>query len=260
LAKGEYSPFLHSTEFKKAVEGYIERGEMLRSISLTVVYLTLISTMAYAGGEDAKKGGGAGGFIFGANRVDFGGLNDKLKAKGFEELEARSLILGGGGYGISGRVVLGGEGAGFAQDVSSDTLKASVGGGYGFFDVGYVVYSKGGLRVFPLLGIGGGGISLKIAEKGDVPTFDQVLDDPGREVRLSAGGFLFQLALGVDYFIPVGGDENGKGGLFFGLRAGYVFSPAKADWKMEDRDVLGGPDVRLTGPYVCLMFGGVGGR
>lgn len=228
---------------------------MFRSISLAVV--TLISTMAYAGGEDAK--GGAGGFMFGADRVDFGGLNDKLKAKGFEELEAGNFLFGGGGYGIvGGKLLLGGEGAGFSQDISSDTLKASVGGGYGFFDLGYVVYSRGGLRIFPFLGIGGGGVNIRIVEKGIVPTFDEVLDDPGRELVLSTGSILFQVALGVDYFISVGEDEKGKGGLLFGLRAGYTFAPSRADWKMRDRDVLGGPDVRLTGPYVCLIFGGGG--
>ena len=124
--------------------------------------------------------------------------------------------------------------------------------------MGYVVYSRGGLRVFPFLGIGGGGVNMRVVEKGTVPTFDEVLDDPRREVVLSTGSILFQVALGVDYFLPVGGDEGGKGGLFFGLRAGYTFAPSKADWKMWDRDVLKGPDVRLIGPYVCLMFGGGG--
>jgi len=240
---------------------------MIRNIAkyavMTVLSAFLISTAIYAeeeeGGFRKAKGAGAGGFMFGVNRMDLEELNTKLEDRGFESLADNTIFFGGGGYGVvRGKVILGGTGGGFTQDVSSDSMKATVGGGYGFFNVGYVVYSKGGLRVFPLFGIGGGGINLKIVGEGDTPSFDDLLENPGREVNVFAGSLLFDVAVGADYLLYLGEDEKGKGGLIFGVRAGYTFSPTKPDWRMEDMDVLRGPDVGITGPYVHLVFGGGG--
>ena len=225
---------------------------MRKFINLAAAFIVFIFSAAY--GQEARRG--VGGFMFGVNAASFEDLKDELTKKGFKELGARNTLFGGGGYGVvEGKFVLGGEGAGFSQDVSSDTLKATVKGGYGFFDVGYVIYSRGNLMIFPFLGIGGGGVELRIAERGATPTFGEVLEDPGREVVLSTGSILFQVGFGMDYLLPL--KEDG-GGLLLGLRAGYILAPTKADWRMADRDVLGGPDARLTGPYICLTFGGGG--
>jgi len=233
---------------------------MLRRIIAVFLILFLGAALASAQGVSRKAGGaGGGGFMFGANRFDLTALNDKLKAKGFESLGEGQVFFGGGGYGlIRGRILLGGEGGGFTRDVVSDTQKATLSGGYGFFNVGYVIFSTGNLKLFPLLGIGGGGFSLRIAERRKSLTFDQVLEEPGQETNMTTGGFLFSFALGADFLLALGEDEEGKGGLLLGIRAGYTFSPTKADWKMGDMDVLGGPDVRMTGPYVHLLLGGGG--
>ncbi|MDZ7262335.1 MAG: hypothetical protein ONB05_09560, partial [candidate division KSB1 bacterium] len=215
---------------------------MKSKIAVTIlVVMTFVPTTLIYSDEGMKKGGGAGGFEFGLNRFDSGELSTKLQAKGFEALEKNNFSLGGSGYGIIGeKILLGGGGYGFQQDVFSDTLKASVSAGYGVFNVGYVVFSKKGLRLFPMIGIGGGGVNLKIVERGVIPTFDEVLDNPRREANVSTGSFLVQFAVGMDYFLKLGEDEKGAGGLLFGIRAGYTFAPTKADWKMEDMDVLGG--------------------
>lgn len=88
------------------------------------------------------------------------------------------------------------------------------------------------------MGIGGGGFSLRIAERAVTPTFDEVLENPAREINMTAGDFLFNFALGLDYWLTIG--EDGKGGLLFGVRVGYSLSPSEVDWKMTDMDVLGG--------------------
>lgn len=230
-------------------------------VTVTASALVLLAFVAPALAfcdERTKEGGGGGGFAFGMSRFDPGELSTKLEAKGFSALEENSVSFGGGGYGVIGNVLLGGEGHGSQQDVFTSASEASISTGYGFFNAGYIVFSEKGLRLFPMIGIGGGGINLRIAERGAAPTFDEILDDPGRETNISTGGILFQFALGIDYLLRLGGDEKGGGGLLFGIRAGYIYAPTKASWKMEDMDVLGGPDVRVTGPYVRFMFGGGG--
>ena len=56
----------------------------------------------------------------------------------------------------------------------------------------------------------------------------------------------------------MGEEKNEIWGMAFGLRIGYTFSPIKGDWKLEDNDVSGGPDIGVTGPYLKLMIGGGG--
>ena len=235
------------------------KGKIAVTTVVALIVLAFISPTLLYSNEGAVKGGGGGGFMFGLNRFDLTKLSTKLEAKGFEALEKNSFSFGGGGYGIiREKILLGGEGHGSQQNIFSDTLKASIGAGYGFFDVGYVVFSKSSFKLFPMIGLGGGSINLNITERGVTPTFDEILENPGREVNISTGGILLQLGVGMDYFLKLGEDEEGEGGLLFGIRAGYTYAPTKADWKMEDMDILGGPDAGVTGPYVHLVVGGGG--
>ena len=221
----------------------------------TVVLGVLLSSSLYGG----EGGGGGGGFLCGMNRVDLTHLKAELRNKGFGSLKSKNTFFGGSGYGlIKGKIIIAGEGGGFTQEVVGDTAKARLSGGYGFFDVGRVIFSKGGWRLFPFIGIGGGGFNLRIVERGPIPKFDELLQNPGREVNLTAASFLFNFGIGLDYWLVIGEDEGGEGGLLFGMRAGYIISPSNADWKMADTDVLGGPDIRLSGPYIHLIFGGAG--
>lgn len=228
---------------------------------LTVIIFLIFITFVISADSLAEKikGGGGGGFMFGVDLFDLEELNNKLEENDFEELDNMMPFFGGGGYGLAGgKVVIGGEGGGSFQSIGGENKKASISAGYGFFDLGYVVFSKANLKVFPVFGLGGGGISLKIYEIGKMPNFDEILDEPGREVTLSTGGFMTHASIGMDYLLAMGKDKEGQGGLLVGLRAGYVYSPMKADWKIEDNDVLGGPDVRPNGFYFHIVFGGAG--
>lgn len=141
--------------------------------------------------------------------------------------------------------------------LNGGTSTTSLIGGYGMFDIGYLVYSKKGLSVYPMLGIGGGGLTFKVAEES-TPSFAELLDDPKRSVELNYGGMLLNVSLGVDYLIKMAEDETGAGGLIIGFQAGYMLAPFTHDWKMETNDVTGGPDIGFNGPYVKIMFGGGG--
>lgn len=230
--------------------------------TLTMVAVIGLFSVSVAQGQeiraDAKEGGGRGYFMFGSSIIDIKALNSRLENKGYSKLSDNFISFGGGGHGIINRVIIGGEGHGLiGKETTSGSYKTSLSAGYGFFNLGYLVYSKGDLHVYPLLGLGGGGMSLKIVERG-APSFDEVLDDPKRSAELSTGGFLLNVALGTDYLLKLWGDEKGEGGLVFGLRIGYTFAPIKGDWEMDGIDISGGPKVGITGPYIRLMIGGGG--
>lgn len=208
----------------------------------------------------AKEGGGMGYSMFGWSTIDIKALNSRLESKGYSNISDNFISFGGGGHGIiNNKVIIGGEGHGvFGKEVTSGNYKNSINVGYGFFNLGYIVYSVKELRFYPLLGLGVGGMNLKIVEKVTSLSFDDVLDDPKRRVELSTGGFLLNLALGIDYLLKLGEDEKGKAGLIFGLRAGYTLSPFKGGWDMDEIEISGAPEIGITGPYIRLMIGGGG--
>ena len=224
-----------------------------------VATLTLVAVMSvFSVSVDAKEGGGRGYFMCGGSIVDIDALNSRLEGKGYSKFSDSFFSLGGGGYAVINRVIIGGEGHGLiGRDETSGNYKTSLSAGYGFFDLGYIVYSTGYLNVYPLLGLGGGGINFKIVER-EAPSFDEVLDDPKRSIELSTGGFLLNVALGTDYLLKLGEDEEGEGGFVFGLRVGYTLAPVKGDWDMDGTEISGGPEVGITGPYIRLMIGGGG--
>ena len=229
-----------------------------------VIIMSFLCTIAQAQETAAhgKEGGGKGYFMLGGNIIDIKSLNSKLESKGYSKFSDNFISFGGGGHGIIGKVIIGGEGHTLiGEETTSGSYKSSIEAGYGFFNMGYLIYTTGIVNVYPILGLGAGGMSVKIIEKG-TPSFDEVLDNPmdnsKKSVELSTGGFLLNLAFGADYLLKFGGDEKGGGGLVFGLRIGYTFTPAKGDWEMDGIDISGGPDVGITGPYVRLMVGGGG--
>jgi len=207
----------------------------------------------------AQEGGGMGYFMVGSSIMDVKALNSRLEGKGYPALSDKFVSLGGGGHGIIGRAIIGGEGHGLiGEEVTTGSYKVSIGAGYGLFNAGYIVYSTDSLRVYPLLGIGGGGIELSIVEKGS-PSFDETLDNPRRMAVLSTGGLLLQFALGTDYLLKLGGTKKERGGLVFGLRLGYSFAPIKGGWSMDGIGISDAPRVGITGPYIRLILAGGGG-
>lgn len=207
---------------------------------------------------------GRGYFQVGYMGLDLGPLNQSLLDAGYPTLDDSFLTLGGGGYGGVGRFVIGGEGHGLIgrhETTSDGTRRISAGGGYGLFRVGYRAFSWEGLDIVPLIGVGGGGLSLDILERS-VPIFDDVLADPGRSSRLSTGMFLLDASVAASYRVQMPGQrrrERERGGLLLGLQVGYTFAPGRTSWKLDGiNDVAGGPDFEIEGASIRLSIGGWG--
>lgn len=211
----------------------------------------------------AGSRGGRGYFMIGGNSLDVDELNSRMNENGYEEFSNSSISLGAGGHGIvRERIVLGGEG----HTLLGRTEQSTIGGvdygtklsaGYGFFDVGVLAMRKGGLDVYPLLGLGAGGVSLEITQS-EIGSFDDLLEDPNRSASLSTWSFLINLGLGIDYLAVLGESRRGEGGIVIGLRTGYIFSPFHGDWDFKGETLPGGPDPGLTGAYIRLTIGGGG--
>lgn len=202
---------------------------------------------------------GVGYFMTGLRWLDTAPLSDRLVAAGYPEVGSRFLSLGGGGYGLVGRWLLGGEGHALSStgaELRRGDLRAELTGGYGLFRAGYVVFLSESLSVYPMVGFGGGGMGLTISSRQD-STFDDVLANPVGQVTLSKGGLLLDAGVGAEFRIRLGGTESDHGFVLLGVRAGYLFFLSLMDdWETGGGGtVTGAPDFGLSGPGVQLLVG-----
>jgi hypothetical protein len=202
----------------------------------------------------AQVRGGFGFFAVGPQRPDLHNLNRTLNATDLPSLGNVFFSLGGGGGWLLDRFLLGGGGHGLLpRRTTRSDRETRLRGGYGFFDIGYVFAARPRWRAYGLIGLGGGSWSLDVLQSGRIPDFSGLLERPAGAVRLETGGFLLQEAVGWHGWVR-------PRGLFWGLQVGYVWQPAGEAWRLAGASVVGGPDVRLTGPYVRFLIGGQGVR
>ncbi|MGQ9560545.1 MAG: hypothetical protein ACUVTG_05350 [Candidatus Oleimicrobiaceae bacterium] len=236
-----------------------------KPVVVSALLLCLMAGLTTGAGARGQRGEGHGYFYAGTSFLDLDKLNEALTARGYPSFATQLFSMGGGGHAFVGRLVLGGQGQalfGRSKDVvkNSTPYKTNLRAGIGTFDIGYVVTPPARLQVFPMLGIGGGGLEMTVVEK-QPPAFGEILEHPARGARLSTGVFLLNLALGVDYLVPTRRHKSAMGGLILGLEVGYTFTPFFfAAWSADDIEITGGPDVGITGPYLRLKIGGGGRR
>lgn len=236
------------------------------AVSATTLAAMPATAQPVAPGDSVVEGRGY--FSIGWASLDLNELNSQLIGRGYASFPETRLTIGGGGHGIRGRWVLGGEGQaliGKSQDATrgGQNYETVLNGGYGFFNVGYLAAKRGHLHAYPFAGIGGAGAQLQIRESS-APTFDDVLRDPGRGASMTAGGLVLQVGVAVDQLFVLRSQEsaaqNRQSGLVFGIRVGYVFMPAQSAWRLNSTRVAAGPDMGLGGPYVRFVVGGGGRR
>lgn len=208
--------------------------------------------------KTAKISGGVGYFMPGVSFLNINKLNTTLQNKGYPKFPSSFSSFGGAGQAYISNFIIGGEGHGLiGKEQTNDKITMNLSAGYGLFNVGYVLYSTGGLLIYPLFGLGGSGLSLSLTDRY-IPKFDDVLDSLKGHVELSTGSFILHFAIGTEYLITFDKGEKSRGGIVIGVRAGILFTPVAGDWKMDDYKVIGGPETGVTGFYIRLLIGGGG--
>jgi len=191
------------------------------------------------------------------SRMDVDELNARLAAleEPYSAVSEDMIGFGVGVHGRRGRFILGAEGTftTSSEDAEvSDERIAELSAFQGSVLVGFSLIRSAGFDLYPLIQLGGAGASLEVRERG-APSWDEVLGDPGRQSTLSTATFYGAAGASVEYAFG--------GGFFLGARGTWAFTPATDSWSEESGDVLGGPELDLSGPSVRLMvgFGGRGG-
>jgi hypothetical protein len=200
--------------------------------------------------------GGRGFFMIGVEQLDLTQLNEALATHGYPTFSERFLSLGGGGFAIRDRLIIGAEGHAVVQSdktTADGEFRTRVMGGYGMFDIGYHILRAGRVAFYPIIGIGGGATALEITERSTLD-FEDVLDQPRRGARVTSAALLVGGGLGVEYFVAA--SRTRRGGFIIGARAGFNYAPLESNWKLDRTDIAGGPDAGFTGPYVRVAIGG----
>jgi len=232
--------------------------------TLGLFILANVFTESFSYGQEKKQpikeNGGMGYSMFGSTFLNVSDLNTKLENSGYSTFSDNFFSAGGGGHAIiNNKWIVGGEGHTLLSDSeTSGNYSNSLIASYGFFDLGYIVFSIGDLRIYPIIGLGAGEMKFKISRKLTSLSFDDILDTPERNSEISKSGFLLNLSLGTDYLINFSKNENERGGMLLGVRAGYCLSPSKGHWEMGDVEISGAPDLGFSGPYIRFMIGGGG--
>ncbi len=231
----------------------------MKNFIITPVFFLAAMLVASAQEISKPREMGGGGFTIGYGNMDVSGLH-VFVPENVKDFRNDHLVIGGAGYGIVDRFVIGGSGFGMiGDDITTDSLKISLGGGLGTFDFGYLLLSAEKMKIFPLIGIGGGGYGLNIARNKNV-TVNEILENPGQEINIGIGGFVADVSLNINV-IPVFNydeKENAYGGFMTGLKAGYIYSLPSSSWSFTGGDIINGPDFNLSMFYVKIIIGGFG--
>lgn len=210
--------------------------------------------------ETNKVSGGLGYFMLGYTGFNLGEMNTQFKDSGYPELTNGSFTFGGGGHFIINNLIIGGEGHGLSGGKSSNAeYDLAMSGGYGFFNLGFILYHNPTVNIYLLLGFGGGGAVIGITDKSKSPeNFNALLENPARKSYITNGGFMMNFSVGADFFVRASKTGNSSGGWIMGIKTGYIYNMNRNDWYFNNEKITGSPNARISGPYVRLTIGGGG--
>lgn len=229
----------------------------MKSFSLSIMFLIFFVIFFNQAISQSKTSGGEGYFMVGMQKIDVKNLNSLLRLNNYPSLDESYTSVGGGGYGIVNNFVIGGEGHGLiGTEVSNQNYKVNLTAGYGMFNIGYVIYNNYGLKIFPLVGFGAGGIDLRINEKTSLD-FTDVLNNPKRGSSLSMAGLMLNIGVNGGYIVNFNEEKN-EGGVLIGITVGYTHFLKLGNWTLFENDISGGPNIGISGFYVRFNIGGGG--
>jgi len=137
--------------------------------------------------------------------------------------------------------------------VTDNAYNTSLASKYVMLNFGYRLYWKKGLMKYPYIGLGYGHLVLNTREN-NIGSFDDITGYQ-KGSRSKRANLLFNVGFGLDYFHRYNHKKRGMNNIIMGLRVGWIFSPLRWDWKVNNIQVQDGPNQGISGPYVRFTIG-----
>lgn len=193
-----------------------------------------------------------GGFSLGYVSLDLAAVNEMIENNGFNKLDSKLVLRGGGGIGGNKKGNrYGGLGTGGSIKSINNEKKAIFDLGFGGFVYEKGIYAKndtdlaiGGL-------IGGGSMSLTLIYQ-DPDTFSETIEGVNTNntpysITLEKGFLVLEPRINIHY------QFHKRFGI--DLTAGYLFThDFGEEWKVGDKTVKDGPSGILNSPHVSIQL------
>jgi opacity protein-like surface antigen len=229
-----------------------------------ILLLVFLSLPALAEEEDddfdikrfiSKKRVNAAYIMFGGNRLNLNRLNSFLGDRDLPGVECNYFSYGFGGHVINDKLVLGLE---IVRTITNDnpgnkSFNTSARARYFTLNFGYLMHFKKGLTYYPYAGMGVGQLILDTTQN-NISSFDDIITAQN-STEAKRTSFLLNLGFGLDYFIKYNPRRKGRNNLIVGIRAGWMMSPVRRDWRVNGLRVHHGPDTAISGPYFRVIVG-----
>ncbi|RKX71349.1 hypothetical protein DRP53_01925 [candidate division WOR-3 bacterium] len=198
--------------------------------------------------------GGFGGFSINLLFPDVDEMNQHFRSGGIPSLSGRPIGIGGSGFALINRILIGGSGYSAKEIAESDSIRAELSIGSGEFKIGYGVLSSSYLNLALSFGFGGAGYKLSLRPLLPDVNFDDLLKDPRRYVDLEFGHFLIHPECHLFISIPFQPFSFFHIGLSGGINLN-LFTP---EWSYDNKRVLNGPKLGTLTPVFSInfLFGG----
>jgi hypothetical protein len=163
--------------------------------------------------------------------------------------------IGGGGYGLfAKRFVLEGKLYGQIYEITeSESTEIKTTGGNAFLNLGYALVNKDGWLLYPAVGFGVSGHTMKIRNKTDESlNFGDARLYPDTQTDFMMGVPMVEVKIGLNKML------NKMGRVAVGLDLGVHFNVAEGEWKnAETGDVVGELDkTGVNAFFLNLTIGG----
>ena len=227
----------------------------------TAIFLTL-ALMLLSGDLMAQSGKAFGGFGYYQPGVQFympKNLNDYLPDT-YPDVSFSPFMDMGGGFGVFYNIVFGFDGGAYTGGTFvKDNRKVELSGEYGTLKLGYVVYKKHGLLVYPSLGYSENIISLFLHGTDETQSFEAITANPEIATTLLYKNRTAIISLACQYFVVGSKTDEMRSGFAIGLEVGYQLPPfSHGIWTYDNGAVMDGPQYDLSGFFIRLSIGGGG--
>jgi len=186
-------------------------------------------------------------FSVGRTSLDTQRLRAILPAFGYPPSPVTGIGFGGGGYGRLGRRLVGGAGDGGGASHKRKRFRTSSGFGGGHMFTGYAAFDGEHWRLYPFVGLGGGGqgFGVRPAKRKPMPAEHAALPSGGTGGPAMHAGWTTEFRLRL---LPLGG-------LLVGVQLGWDLSPVRLPWFVRGFGDVRLPLPRAARPYVNLIVG-----